>query len=134
MAGWHHRLDGHEFEWTPAVGDGQGGLACCNSWGRRARLNWTECLYCLKVSVSLWTDLVFCCFCCLIVHFTQNFKFNCVIFIIKLYYYNRYCKTHIAVVNGIRDPVYLAASINHLQYIPMYPHLPHISANRLMWR
>ena len=33
MAGWHHRLDGCEFEWTPGVGDGQGGLACCNSWG-----------------------------------------------------------------------------------------------------
>ena len=46
MAGWHHRLDGHEFEWTPRVGDGQGGLACCNSWGRKEldmteRLNWT---------------------------------------------------------------------------------------------
>ena len=35
MAGWHHRLDGHEFEWTPGVGDGQGGLACCDSWGRK---------------------------------------------------------------------------------------------------
>ena len=33
MAGWHHQLDGREFEWTPGVGDGQGGLACCNSWG-----------------------------------------------------------------------------------------------------
>ena len=33
MAGWHHRLNGHEFEWTPGVGDGQGGLACCSSWG-----------------------------------------------------------------------------------------------------
>ena len=32
MAGWHHQLDGHEFEWTPGVGDGQGGLACCDSW------------------------------------------------------------------------------------------------------
>ena len=47
MAGWHHRLDGHEFEWTPGVGDGQGGLACCDSWGRKEsdtteQLNWTE--------------------------------------------------------------------------------------------
>ena len=33
MAGWHHRLDGHEFEWTPGFGDRQGGLACCDSWG-----------------------------------------------------------------------------------------------------
>ena len=31
MVGWHHGLDGHEFGWTPGVGDGQGGLACCDS-------------------------------------------------------------------------------------------------------
>ena len=47
MAGWHHRLVGHESEWTPGVGDGQGGLVCSNSWGRKEsdtteRLNWTE--------------------------------------------------------------------------------------------
>ena len=47
MVGWHHWLNGHEFEWTPGVGDGQGGLACCNSWGRKEsdtteELNWTE--------------------------------------------------------------------------------------------
>ena len=45
MAGWHHRLDGHEFEWTLGVGDGQGGLACCDSWGCKesdtTELNWT---------------------------------------------------------------------------------------------
>ena len=35
MAGWHHRLDGREFEWTLGVGDGQGGLVCCSSWGRK---------------------------------------------------------------------------------------------------
>ena len=33
MVGWHHQLDGHGSEWTPGVGDGQGGLACCSSWG-----------------------------------------------------------------------------------------------------
>ena len=33
MAGWHHRLDGRESECTPGVGDGHGGLACCDSWG-----------------------------------------------------------------------------------------------------
>ena len=33
MVGWHHRLNGHEFGWTPGVGDGQGGLACWGSWG-----------------------------------------------------------------------------------------------------
>ena len=32
MVGWHHQLNGHEFEYTPGVGDGQGGLACCSSW------------------------------------------------------------------------------------------------------
>ena len=47
MAGWHHGLDGRESEWTPGVGDGQGGLACCNSRGCKEldmteRLNWTE--------------------------------------------------------------------------------------------
>ena len=47
MAGWHHRLDGRESEWTPGVGDGQWGLACCDSWGHKEsdtpeRLNWTE--------------------------------------------------------------------------------------------
>ena len=31
MAGWHHRIDGREFEWTPGDGDGEGGLACCDS-------------------------------------------------------------------------------------------------------
>ena len=35
MAGWHHRLDGCEFEQIPGVGDRQGGLACCNSWGHK---------------------------------------------------------------------------------------------------
>ena len=33
MFGWHHRLDGREFGWTPGVGDGQGGLACYSPWG-----------------------------------------------------------------------------------------------------
>ena len=47
MAGWHHWLDGRESEWTPGVGDGQGGLASCDSWGRKEsdtteRLNWTD--------------------------------------------------------------------------------------------
>jgi len=45
--GWHHRLNGHEFEHAPGVGDGQGGLECCSPWGHRVRrhnwwLNWTE--------------------------------------------------------------------------------------------
>ena len=35
MVGWHHQLNGNEFEWTLAVGDGQGGLACCSPWCRK---------------------------------------------------------------------------------------------------
>ena len=34
MVGWHHRLKGHGSGWTPGVGDGQGDLECCGSWGR----------------------------------------------------------------------------------------------------
>ena len=50
MAGWHHLLNGHEFEWTLGVGDGQGGLACCDSWGHKEsdtteQLNWTEFIH-----------------------------------------------------------------------------------------
>ena len=48
MAGWHHWLDGHGSEWTPGVGDGQGGLACCDSWGRKES-DTTEWL--------IWSDL-----------------------------------------------------------------------------
>ena len=45
MVGWHHWLNGHEFGWIPAVADGQGGLACCSSWGPKEsdtteQLNW----------------------------------------------------------------------------------------------
>ena len=51
MARWHHQLNGHESEWTPGDGDGQGGLACCDSWGCKEsdtteRLNWLN-----------WTDI-----------------------------------------------------------------------------
>ena len=52
MAGWHPWLDGHESEWTPGDGDGQGGLASCNSWGRK-ELDMTE-----------WLDWLIDWFCC----------------------------------------------------------------------
>ena len=45
MAGWHHQLSGHEFEWTLGVGDGQGGLECWSSWGRKESER-TEQLHC----------------------------------------------------------------------------------------
>jgi len=49
MAGWHHWLDGRESQRTPGVGDGQGGLVCCDSWGRKES-NMTEQL--------IWSDLI----------------------------------------------------------------------------
>ena len=57
MAGWHHWLDGCESEWTPGVGDRQGGLACCDSWGLvghdwATELYWTEWF----VSELIWTE------------------------------------------------------------------------------
>ena len=49
LVGWHHRLDGHEFELAPRVGDGQGSLACCSPWGRRVRHDWvTDLIWCNK--------------------------------------------------------------------------------------
>jgi len=53
MAGWHHWLDGRESGWTPGVGDGQGGLVCCDSWGHKES-DMTEWL--------IWSDLI--CVCC----------------------------------------------------------------------
>ena len=62
MAGWHHRLDGRESEWTPGVGDGQGGLACCDSWVRKEsdmteRLNWTELMQFTICSSTIWINV-----------------------------------------------------------------------------
>ena len=68
MAGWHHRLYGREFEWAPGDGDGQGGLACCNSWGCKEsdtteRLNWTEqvksLIYCEIITFSVLLCFMF---------------------------------------------------------------------------
>ena len=58
MVGWHHWLDGHGFGWTLAVADGQGGLACCGSWGQKEldmteRLNWTN--YSTIIKTKKWT-------------------------------------------------------------------------------
>ena len=59
MAGWNHWLDTHGFEQTPGVGDGQGGLECCDSWSRKEsdtteRLNWTELNICSTLSLWYW--------------------------------------------------------------------------------
>ena len=61
MAGWHHWFDGRESQWTPGVGDGQGGLVCCDSWGHKEsdmteRLIWSDLIW-----VLLWKKLpIFC--------------------------------------------------------------------------
>ena len=75
MAGWHHCLDGRESEWTLGVGDGQGGLACCNSWGRKEsdtteRLNWTESILSLFLYIVLESVLIS--FFSIAVHFSQT--------------------------------------------------------------
>ena len=66
MAGWHHGLDDRGSEWTPGDGDGQGGLACCDSWDQGVsdmteRLNWTELKeqnnYELSLETRLWLYL-----------------------------------------------------------------------------
>ena len=62
MVGWRHQLDGHGFGWTPGVGDGQRGLACCDSWGHKEsdmteQLNWTE-LFNLDSSIFPLTILI----------------------------------------------------------------------------
>ena len=61
MAGWHHWLDGRESEWTPGVGDGQGDLACCYSWGRRVGHDWaTELNWRVKITGWLFLSLLPC--------------------------------------------------------------------------
>ena len=67
--GWHHQLNGHEFELTPGVGNGQGGLECCDSWDRKSQtrlrdwieLNWTYYVWEECNCVVVWTffDITF---------------------------------------------------------------------------
>ena len=57
IAGWHHWLDGRESGWIPGVGDGQGGLACCDSWGHKESdttdwLNWIYMFQCYSLKSS----------------------------------------------------------------------------------
>ena len=59
MVGWHHRLNGHGFGWTPTVGDGQGSLACCSSWGCKESHDWVTELNSAKTNSGV-TVLLFC--------------------------------------------------------------------------
>ena len=63
--GWHHWLDGCESGWTPGVGDGQRGLACCDSWGRKKSdttelLNWTELIANVYLCYILYVNIYLC--------------------------------------------------------------------------
>ena len=64
MVGWHHLLNEHGFGWTPGVGDGQGGLMCCSSWGCKEsdmteQLNWTDSFntISIKIPMAFFTEL-----------------------------------------------------------------------------
>ena len=99
MAGWHHRLDGHEFEWTPGVGDGQGGLVCCDSWGRKEldmteQLNWTELIVNLQCFDSFkgtakWLGL---CICVYVVYNTTYIIYIYIVF--QIFSTIDYCKIY----------------------------------------
>ena len=67
MHGWHHQLNVHEFESTPGVGDGQGGLACCSPWGCKVRHGWATELNggLLRTWMTWWWTLSFKLHCCL---------------------------------------------------------------------
>ena len=89
MVGWHHRLNGHGFRWTLGVGDGQGGLVCCRSWGHRES----------DMTVQLnWTEIVF--ICAFILHCLPSLGFHCT-----------YLYKHFKDQTGICNHVH--SSINH---------------------
>ena len=81
MAGWHHWLDGRESQWTPGVGDGQGGLACCDSWSRKES-DTTEQL--------IWSDLIWFCR-----------SFSSLLFLDYLSHFNICCKAGLVVLNTL---------------------------------
>jgi len=66
MAGWHHWLDGRESQWALGVGDGQGGLACCDSWGHKEsdtteRLIWSDLIQPWRTPFPIWKQSVVLC-------------------------------------------------------------------------
>ena len=98
VPGWHHWLDGRESEWTQGVGDGQGGLACCDSWdpkelGRTERLNWTELMCPI---VNLWLH----CNSCYIPQFTTYLPKSC----LPLTYWAHYLLTRLLAIVSLKTP------------------------------
>ena len=98
MAGWHHWLDAHEFGWTPGAGDGQGGLACCDSWGHKELdmtewLNWTELKYTWRSfapnSFCIWGNWL-----CLMFSFTSLdlLCYPCIVLVLVSKTRNTWCR------------------------------------------
>ena len=86
MVGWHHQLSIHEFKQIPGVGDGQGGLACCDLWGHKEsdtteRLNWTE----MFDRILLWSHLVL--GFCFLRDFDHNFNFSACNWVVHNFYF-----------------------------------------------
>ena len=82
MAGWHHWLDGRESEWTPGDGDGQGGLVCCDSWGRKVsdtteRLIWSDLIYIFKIEMEYFTCCFFKIFFSYTIYLGQSVQLSC---------------------------------------------------------
>ena len=109
MAGWHHGLDGRESEWTPGYGDGQGGLACCDSWGRKQsdtieQLNWTELNLPWFMDLTFQVPMQYCSLqhrTLLLSSVTSN---NWMLFLLWL---------HLFILSGVISPL-ISSSIGHL--------------------
>jgi len=102
MAGWHHWLDWHESEWTLGVGDGQGGLTCCNSCGRKES-DTTE--------RPIWSDLMFSCHLFLISSASvRSIQFLC--FIVPIFAWNVPLVSLIFLKRSLVFPILLFYSIS----------------------
>ena len=124
MVGWHHQLNGHGFGWTPRVGDGQRGLACCSSWGCKEldtteRLNWIQ-LSSLVTVCTLFGNHILSFFLFLINYFFRDVK----------YYYGsknqNYKKGILREVSLLSQPSYLILILSVLSaLLPLIPPFPH---------
>ena len=114
MDGWHHRFDGHESEWTVGVCDGQGGLACCDSWGQKesdtwaTQPNWTELniikvcyIYrCKTVILFWWASIYLFYFCIYLPRDFLRFSTLCVcVFLISSRTYSEIFLSNILISN-----------------------------------
>ena len=121
MVGWHLQLDGHEFCWTPGVGDGQGGLACCSSWGRKESdttewLNWTELKHAERNFIKLSSGFFIKSFSESFLH--SGFKVSWCLYFDKMYVFNSWillCE---------------AVSVSWQNHVPLSSHKDSLSPQR----